>query len=57
MQHYIKPLLRQKVNELSFAYISNDLHMIEDFVEHSLGFEKVSIGNRGFKLFDDVDPA
>jgi hypothetical protein len=31
--------------------------MIEDFVENSLGFEKVSIGNRGFKLFDDVDPA
>jgi hypothetical protein len=21
-----------------------------------LGFEKVSIGNRGFKLFDEVDP-
>ncbi len=56
MQHYVKPLLRQKVNELSFAYISNDLHMIECFVDHSLGFEKVSIGNRGFKLFDEVDP-
>jgi len=54
-ESFIKPLPRTKINLLSFAYISNDLYKIEKFVSESLGFESVSIGNRGFKLFQDVN--
>jgi hypothetical protein len=53
--HYTKPMPNRKITELSFAYISNDLYKIEEFVEKSLGFCNVNIGNRGFKLFDEAE--
>ena len=36
--HYTKPLVKKKVQVLSFALIQNDLYKIEEFVEKSLGF-------------------
>lgn len=38
---HARPLPRTKVETLSFAYISNNLHLIEEFVARSLGFGTV----------------
>jgi hypothetical protein len=56
-EQFIKPLPATKIENLYFAYIQNDLYKIDEFVCGSYGFGSVSIGNRGFKLFDDVDPS
>lgn len=53
--HYTRPMPRRKITDFDFAYISNDLYKIEEFVVNSLGFTNVNIGNRGFKLFDEAE--
>jgi hypothetical protein len=40
-EKFIRPLLRTKITLLSFAYISNDLYRIEEFIKYSLGFDTV----------------
>ena len=44
-----------KIEQLSFAFITDDLFRVEEFARDSLCFEIVQIGNRGFQLFDDAD--
>ncbi len=52
---YTKPLPKTKIETLSFAYISNDLYKIEEFVTQTMGFGTVQMGNRSFKLFENID--
>ena len=40
-EKFIRPLPRTKITLLSFAYISNDLYKIEEFIKYSLGFDTV----------------
>ena len=54
-EHFIKPLPFTKIESLAFAYIQNDLYRIQEFVSGSYGFGSLNIGNRGFKLFEDID--
>lgn len=54
-EQFVKPLPYTKVQQLSFAYIQNDLHTIAEFVSGSYGFGIIHMGNRGFKLFEDID--
>jgi len=52
---FIRPLPHTKIENLYFAYIQNDLYKIEEFVAGSHSFGSFSIGNRGFKLFEDAN--
>ena len=54
-EQFVKPLPHTKVENIAFAYIQNDLHTIDQFVSGSYGFGSLHIGNRGFKLFEDID--
>ena len=45
---------RSIIEKFEFAGVTNDIHAIEDFIEDVYRFNKVIIGNRNFKLFENV---
>lgn len=50
----IMPLRFARVDFLEFAYIQDDLHVMEEFAKGTLMIKRLHIGNRGFVLFHDA---
>ena len=50
----IMPFKFARVDFLEFAYISDDLHVMEEFANGTLLIKRLHIGNRGFQLFHEA---
>mmetsp|Transcript_3839 Transcript_3839/g.4447 ORF Transcript_3839/g.4447 Transcript_3839/m.4447 type:complete len:112 (+) Transcript_3839:352-687(+) len=50
----VLPFRFARLDFLEFAYIQDDLHVMETFAKGTLMIKRLHIGNRGFKLFRDA---
>ena len=51
---FLRPERYARIRALDFAYITADLYTIEGFAQDTLQIDKLTFGNRGFKLFEDA---
>jgi len=49
----VKPLSHDRIRDLSFVALSDDLYRLQDFFDGCVGFKKVRFGNREFTLGTD----
>ena len=50
----ILPFPFARIDFLEFAYVQDDLHVMEKFARKTYLIKRLHIGNRGFKLFHEA---